>query len=121
MGWNLKKKWKRSKIRKVAKKIGDVHKLIADPMGLFTTADGKLGEFQQQADILGMGARPKAMAEEAEKAAQLQQTEIDKQNALIEEERLKQQRVLDERKKRMTQNQLLSGRETGSTTLLGAR
>jgi len=121
MGLNLKKKWKSSSLRSGLKKIGDVHKLLYDPMGLFTSADGKLGDVQYQADILGMGARPKAAAEAAETAAKAQQAEINKQNALIEEEKAKQEKVLDERRTRMSKNQLLSGSETGKSTLLGTR
>jgi len=121
MGWNLKKKWKKSKIRKIGKKIVDVHKLAFDPMGLVTTADGTAGDIQLQLDVLGMGARPKAQAEAVETAAKAQQASNDKQNALIEEEKNKQEKVLDERRRRMGQNQLLSGRESGRSSLLGTR
>ena len=98
---------------------------IVDPGGLFYQAkDEDVAKYQAQRDIGGYGAKPAQQAEAAEKAATKQTAAIKKQESLIEAERKKQQAVIDERAKRMAQNQLLSGKETGvtgSTSLLGAR
>ena len=119
MGWNLKKKWKKSKVRKGLKKVGDAHKMLLDPMGLVADA-GKLSKFQQQADILGMGARPRAEME-------LQETEQKKQAQLLaaqeaEVEKKEQDRLKRMKKARQGKRSLLysGGTESGVASTLGS-
>jgi len=116
MGWNLKKKFKSSKIHEWSK-------FSHDPGGLFVQSnDATFAKWQKTLDIGGYGAKPAQAAQEAEAAGKKQEAAIAKQEAEIEKKRKQQQNVIEERAGRMAKNQLLSGKETGVTgsySLLG--
>jgi hypothetical protein len=93
-----------------------------DPGGLFIKSDNQsLIEAQSFLDIGGLGAKNTATANKAQTEADKQKALIDAQQAKIDAELKKQEAVTEERKKRMAQNQLLSGKESGATSLLGAK
>jgi hypothetical protein len=120
MGWNLKKKWKKSKLRKGLKKVGDAHKLLLDPMGLFTDA-GELSKYQQQADVLGVGARPRAQMELQEQEVKQQEQMLAKQEADVA--KMEQDRLKRMKKARQGKRSLLyaGGNEQGVSTTLGGQ
>ena len=105
MGWNLKKKFKRfaGNVKDVAKKAVDVQ------MKLYTGgqygADEAKGVYQ---DVTG-----KTAADEAKRATQQQQALIAEQDAKIQAEQDKLDKVADERRERLKKRQLLSGGERG--------
>ena len=93
-----------------------------DPGGLLIKSDNKsLVEAQTLLDPGGIGAKTTAASNAAQTAADKQTAAIMKKQAQIDAEKKKLEEVAAERKKRMAQNQLLSGKETGTVSLLGIK
>ncbi len=105
MGWNLKKKFKRAakSVKKYAKKAIDVQAKLYTG-GQYGVEEGT----QAVQDITG-----KTAADEAERAATEQQALVAEQQAAIDAEQKKADDIADERKRRLSQRQLLSGTERG--------
>ncbi len=114
---------------------GSVGKFFSDNRGFLADPTGLLGEgfAKHLADPLDLtGVAATEQAREAEKAAAVEKAKQDaiiakqeaavaKQKAIVDKRREEQEASANERKTRMKQNQLLSGGETGVTTLLGAK
>ena len=100
----------------------DYKNTMMDAPGVFYRSDDKtLRNIQSKADIGGYTVKADDAANAAKAQAEEQKVAIAKQQALVDAEAKKQKTVSDERKTRLKQNQLLSGSETGTTSLLGAK
>ncbi len=115
MGLNLKKKFKRGAkwVKKKAKQVAKLHVDVA--------TGGQADKLQETyEDLTG-----KTAADEMKRQTQAQQEQIDKQEKVIADKQAVEDKVTEERKRRMSQNLLLSGAETGGrgrgNSLLSAR
>ena len=85
MGWNLKKKFKKSKIGKSLSGANEWARFSHDPGGLFIQSkDERFAGYQSTLDFGGYGAKPAQEAAAAEKAAGEQKAAISKQEGLME-------------------------------------